>query len=552
MTTIAPATPRTQAPHRSQIKETFVSIIIAFALAFVFRAFVIEAFVIPTGSMAPTLMGAHMRFTDPGSGYAWAVGPWDQTGPDPRNQVPSAVQGARSAIVVHDPMSMETLERRNVPRRSGDRILVFKYLYALFDPQRWDVVVFKAPTTPQTNFIKRLIGLPGEQVALVDGDVFVRRPAPGETPEPPASLWALTDWTIARKPERIQRTAWLPVFDSRYPPIATGDPSLSGFRPPWDGTGDGWSAASGGSVYAFAGGGSTTLRWLNNVRPINDRYPYNETPLAGSPPLFPVSDVRMRMGVEPVADGLRVTAILRARSHDFRARIDGSSATLAMRPVIDRQPDDAGWAQLGSAPVGPLTPGRVTNVEFWHADQALQLWIDGRLVVASEYNWSPALRLLRSTRISVTEAVTAGEDRGDNLLVRPDAYGAPILLWEFAGAEGGAATPAFRLHGVALDRDIYYQPAGGIPPATATHPLRTPRLGPDHFFVCGDNSPQSEDGRRWGEPDPWVAHSIDPTPGVVPRDLLIGKAFFVYFPSLLRQTRSGFPVPDFGRTRFIW
>ena len=45
-------------PHHppAQIKETITSIIIAFAMAFVFRGFVIEAFVIPTGSMAPTLL----------------------------------------------------------------------------------------------------------------------------------------------------------------------------------------------------------------------------------------------------------------------------------------------------------------------------------------------------------------------------------------------------------------------------------------------------------------------------------------------------------------
>ena len=45
------------------IKETVESILVAFILAFIFRAFIVEAFVIPTGSMAPTLMGAHMQFT---------------------------------------------------------------------------------------------------------------------------------------------------------------------------------------------------------------------------------------------------------------------------------------------------------------------------------------------------------------------------------------------------------------------------------------------------------------------------------------------------------
>lgn len=264
----------------------------------------------------------------------------------------------------------------------------------------------------------------------------------------------------------------------------------------------------------------------------------------------------MRMGVEPGAKGLRLSAILATRGHEFRGRIDGDRAAVSMRITRDGQGDEEGWVMLGEAPVPPLAPGRITDVEFWHADQALQLWVDGRRVAAGEYNWSPALRLVRTTLVSVTDAVAALEERDQNPLTQPDRYARPVALWAFAGV-GGAPTPPLRLHAVALDRDIYYQPTAfdrraGVPPARATHPSTTHTLGPDQFFVCGDNSPASEDARLWGDPDPWVAYQIDPTPGVVPRDLLIGKAFFVYFPSLLRGASSGLPVPDFGRMRFIW
>src|SRR5881227_1038287 len=57
----------------TNIKETIEQILVAFILAFVFRAFVVEAFVIPTGSMAPTLLGAHMRFTCDDCGYQFDV-----------------------------------------------------------------------------------------------------------------------------------------------------------------------------------------------------------------------------------------------------------------------------------------------------------------------------------------------------------------------------------------------------------------------------------------------------------------------------------------------
>src|SRR3954453_128584 len=58
----------------SNVKETGRSILVAFILAFIFRAFVVEAFVIPTGSMAPTLYGAHMRFRCPDCGTTFDVG----------------------------------------------------------------------------------------------------------------------------------------------------------------------------------------------------------------------------------------------------------------------------------------------------------------------------------------------------------------------------------------------------------------------------------------------------------------------------------------------
>src|SRR5881628_2293613 len=61
------------ASESSSVKETIESILIAFILAFIFRAFVVEAFVIPTGSMATTLLGAHMRFTCRECGYVFDV-----------------------------------------------------------------------------------------------------------------------------------------------------------------------------------------------------------------------------------------------------------------------------------------------------------------------------------------------------------------------------------------------------------------------------------------------------------------------------------------------
>ena len=55
-------------------RETIESIAIAVILAFLFRAFVAEAFVIPTGSMAPTLMGQHKDVQCPECGFWYQAG----------------------------------------------------------------------------------------------------------------------------------------------------------------------------------------------------------------------------------------------------------------------------------------------------------------------------------------------------------------------------------------------------------------------------------------------------------------------------------------------
>jgi signal peptidase I len=73
----------------------------------------------------------------------------------------------------------------------GDRLFVSKYSYGysrhsfpfsppifqnrilLKKPKRGDVVVFKTPTDNRTDFIKRLIGLPGDKLRFIDGDLYL-------------------------------------------------------------------------------------------------------------------------------------------------------------------------------------------------------------------------------------------------------------------------------------------------------------------------------------------------------------------------------------------
>ena len=50
---------------------------------------------------------------------------------------------------------------------------LFKGRYLFNEPKRGDVIVFKTPTDNRTDYIKRLIGLPGDLIQFIDGDLFI-------------------------------------------------------------------------------------------------------------------------------------------------------------------------------------------------------------------------------------------------------------------------------------------------------------------------------------------------------------------------------------------
>ncbi|MEO1128280.1 MAG: signal peptidase I [Planctomycetota bacterium] len=556
------------------VKDTLISMVISLAMALVAKAYVVEAFVIPTGSMAPTLLGQHMRFQSEETGYEWTVNPWHYL---PGNERPFSIQGRAQGVngrimntplpVVTDPMSTSranglvspgdfvgnslpvrvlglragfTPEPQEQRTRTGDRILVHKYLYHVLDPQRYDVVVFKNPENARENYIKRLIGLPNEQVVLVDGDVFTR---PGSMDESGAfTPDAGTDgaWRIQRKPTRVQRAVWAPIFSSEYTPLRPVRSTQQWFTSPWQGRG--WDTNN-GRTYRSETAEPTVLAWDTEAWPINDWTPYNETPRSGWPAMarYATSDLRVRAGVRADVDGLRVSTSIRARQHEFEAVIEDGQARLRMRPV------DGAWADLGSpVEVRSFAPGRIVDVEFWHVDQALRLYVGGRLVTQATYDWTP------SERMQFVTGLSANADRNGDVTMNLRnplnfKHALPEVRWTFSGSP----VTLFR---VGLDRDLYYRAAwyrGGTGPAGLGTRLSKPvSLDADEFFCLGDNSAASKDGRLWELIDPSVEYAVPGLrPGVVHRRLMLGKAFFVYWPSTHQW--KGIPVPNFGDVRFI-
>jgi len=129
---------------------------------------------------------------------------------------------------------------------------------------------------------------------------------------------------------------------------------------------------------------------------------------------------------------------------------------------------------------------------------------------------------------------------------------------------------------VAVFRDIYYTGDGQASRSARAVEGNPFTLKPDEFFVLGDNSPNSEDGRWWYKPTVANRGWEPPEAGVVPRYYMVGKALFVYWPSgfefpwpqsvkavLLQNTRNRLTrlaygivslrwIPNVGRLRFIY
>jgi len=56
---------------------------------------------------------------------------------------------------------------------TGDRIVAFRLSYLFELPQRGDIIMFKYPDDESQNYLKRIIGLPGETVEIIDGNVYI-------------------------------------------------------------------------------------------------------------------------------------------------------------------------------------------------------------------------------------------------------------------------------------------------------------------------------------------------------------------------------------------
>ncbi len=549
-------------------RDTAQSLWVSIILAFVLRAFVVEAFIIPTGSMAPTLLGEHWSLQCPSCGYEYNYG-----------GAGDVVQAGRVGRVIPTPPmharcpNCQYSYPADVQRRfldNGDRVLVLKYLYELSEPQPWDVVVFKNPQDNRQNYIKRLIGLPGEIIEIVHGNVFVAQ-APGIDQVRPIKDLDLK-WNIRRKPHRVQQEMWQVIFENDYQPDESW--RRRGVAPYWQAD-DAWQVSNHQREFAFNGENEGRLRFITPRREIfTPLYGYNNPGL----PLDEndvVGDLRLACVLAPHSSTGTAVLELSSMGFDFKATVDVTGrVALSMR---SESMSDGGWS--GDADIEPLKPGKQYEVELEFVDFLATLRINGREVITNEparypadpYNW--LLRKIADEQRWPTPELAISASNGKmtvkHLSICRDVFYTTHEL--NTPPSGPLGQYARELDAASRDPDNklfsadnpFFRPVEGTGWGNIGKPIwlrkhQRARADLDEFFVLGDNSPQSLDSRGWVLASPTLRlydeeGGFQYQMGTVPRYNMIGRAFFVYWPAGHRI--PGLPrlplVPDVGRMRLI-
>jgi len=465
------------------------------------RTFSAEAYVVPTGSMAPTLLGLHREFTCPNCRSAFVIG-LDDEGQTGEPVCPNCGQRGLDGAP-----SLEC---------GGDRVLVEKFLYEFRRPRRWEVAVFRFPGDPTQAYVKRVVGLPGESVRIVDGDVFIND-------------------RIIRKSLPEIRAMRLLIHDSRFQPCDSS-PSprwlfLCGTRS--GALASGWSRQNGRFAHARVAGPVPPAEsraeflpfsigkersefrptdWLvykhwdparGRYGPVCDFYGYN----GGEPREYnEIKDLgfEARLCVSDSVDTISVA--LRSGSDQFVVRVPVARLGSIELERNDRRVPLANCRNpLENKALYP----RTILLEAAVFDRRLQVAIDGQpLFDPSDY---------------------------DDPRPPAPASESPLAV----GVRGGA----LEISELRIYRDIYYTSALANTPRHPHGMFATVRLGPDDYFVLGDNSPISNDSRFWSDGP------------VVKGSMFVGRPFLVHIPGQVVPLqvfgRSVCWVPDPRRIRYI-
>jgi signal peptidase I len=380
-------------PMPTTLRELVESIGMAILMAIGLKYFLVEAYSIPSPSMQPTLLG-------------------------------STAAGAY------------------------DRILVNKAAYLLSDPDRWQVAVFRYPHNRSQNYVKRIVGLPGETLRITGGDIFKRG--------------ADEQLDTLRKPRSLQDAFWRRIWHQE---------SSDGTKPP---LGPGEHRWQNDALVLESEGRLTRSITIGESNWYRDHYQHGY-------PLSIEEAVVGDVGGPAQAFGKHATGDLRVA---FEAQLDKDWKRFFVRiseqdvSGNDRELElsverdgNAGKARLSvrgkgsvldgdqavrrGATAMELTGDDPLHIELWHWDDQLWASIGGVELGPLEYR-APALPLDDNGSVQVRVGVQ----------------------------DGRVAMRSFE-----IDRDLYYDPSNAL-----GIDVQVPQ---GKYWMLGDNTQNSDDGRSW-------------------------------------------------------
>lgn len=307
------------------VRRCLAAVVLGVCGLLLVHVFALEAFQVPTGSMAPALLGQHRRCTCPCCGFEFAVG----RHPGDHGDCAGCYRKAACPNCGEHPPHVSEL-----PEASGDQVLVDKTAYLLQPPRRWQIVVLRLFGS---FIIKRVIGLPMEELLLRDGDVYV-------------------DGRLARKSFEQALAMRVPVCDQ-------------GRR--WEL--DGRASPQSWTYPHF-------LREERKGEPLTDEYAYNSGAHAG---LEPVHDFLLEANIE-VLGGTGTLALRLCDGQDWvevEVPVGASSGSLRARRWPRETPDEATEFAHKSA---VFEPGRRYHVDMALVDRRLSFVVDGRVVLSAD------------------------------------------------------------------------------------------------------------------------------------------------------------------------
>ncbi|MBY0588409.1 S26 family signal peptidase [bacterium] len=487
----------------ARIRREYIEMIVFVLILVCFlRLYGAEAYQIPSGSMAPTLLGNNKSCRCPSCGHVNVVNARGET-EDGRPVYEGLCQNCQHSL---------QFARGQVT--AGDRVLVDKLEFQRKDPDHWQVAVFKFPDgvrrdpngqvrSARTNYIKRIVGKPNETVGIEFGDIFISKKSPFE---------------VLRKPTRVAMATRRLVSNIDEP---AKDLVQRGIPARWaPAAGSGWKPINDQKAFVIQDGKEDWIEYRHILRPevtgrtdgkpslITDFETYNSDDFHSRN--FDalgenwVGDLMVEVDVKPSKDAGMFMVEL----------IDGQRQCVA---AFDLQEDKvrllADGKEVASAPC-KLSARSSTRILFSDFDDRLLLSVDGSELFPAGID------------LPTQERDARGPTAAD---LRPVRIGGRDLSGEVSR--------------IRLYRDIYYTKGGpmnivrdvNIPGlVTFATPeqidrwriqllagrMRTFPLMENQFFVLGDNSPQSADARDW-------YHAK-----LVERRLLLGRAVVRYWPML--------------------